>query len=130
MIVQGGPLIVFLSIVIGVLHIESFPLHSSLPSISTRWLETTQPIVTFQAPNGTDKCTGTKEYRGASWWLGLFLALVLIALTGLLAGLTLAVMSVDLAKLKMLTRTGTVKRRCNVSRSTLLQRKAELNVEI
>ena len=112
MIVQGRPLILFLSVIIGISHGESSPLPSSPPSIRARWPETAQPIVTLLTANGTDKCSMTKEYIGASWWLGLFLALVLILLTGLLAGLTLAVMSVDLAKLKMLTRTGTAKRRC------------------
>lgn len=110
MLIKG--LLFFLHfIIIEINYAECSPLYSGLPSIFPRLSGTTRPAVTLERAIDAEVCALTKQYVGATWWLGLFFALVLIVLTGLLAGLTLAVMSVDLAKLRVLTRTGTAKRR-------------------
>ncbi|MCJ1464658.1 hypothetical protein MMC07_003271 [Pseudocyphellaria aurata] len=59
----------------------------------------------------SEKCSPINYVRGGMWWAFLFVAIVLIALTGLLAGLTLSVMSVDRAKLKVLNETGDSKQK-------------------
>ena len=54
--------------------------------------------------------TGPTRFHGAAWYGFAALALLLILMTGLLAGLTLAVMSVDMTRLRVWTRTGGPKR--------------------
>ena len=54
--------------------------------------------------------TGPTRFHGAAWYGFAALALFLILITGLLAGLTLAVMSVDMTRLRVWTRTGSPKR--------------------
>ena len=51
------------------------------------------------------------DARGGTWWALAFCALLLIILTGFLAGLSLAVMSIDLLRLKVWTRAGSLKQR-------------------
>ena len=50
--------------------------------------------------------TGPVRLHGAAWVAGGLLAIGLILLTGLLAGLTLGVTSVDMTRLRLWTRTG------------------------
>ena len=57
-------------------------------------------------------CSQIESVQGGMWWAFFFVAIILIALTGLFAGLTLAVMSVDLAKLKVWTEIGQAKQKC------------------
>ena len=52
-----------------------------------------------------------RRFTGAEWWGMGVLAIVLIILTGLLAGLTLGVMSVDLTRLRVWSNTGSEDRR-------------------
>ena len=53
----------------------------------------------------------SERFIGAAWWGMGVLALILILVTGLLAGLTLGVMSVDLTRLRVWNRTGNRERR-------------------
>ena len=55
--------------------------------------------------------TGPARLTGPAWFAAGVLAILLILLTGLLAGLTLGVMSVDMTRLRVWTRTGSEERR-------------------
>ncbi|MCJ1384247.1 hypothetical protein MMC17_007363 [Xylographa soralifera] len=59
--------------------------------------------------------TGPTRFHGAAWYGFAALALLLILMTGLLAGLTLAVMSVDMTRLRVWTRTGSPKRQAQAT---------------
>ena len=54
---------------------------------------------------------GPVRLTGPAWFAAGLLAIVLILLTGLLAGLTMGVMSVDMTRLRVWTRTGSKERR-------------------
>lgn len=54
---------------------------------------------------------GPARLTGPAWFAAGLLAILLILLTGLLAGLTLGVMSVDMTRLRVWTRTGSEERR-------------------
>ncbi|MCJ1435711.1 hypothetical protein MMC27_005086 [Xylographa pallens] len=58
---------------------------------------------------------GPTHFHGAAWYGFAALALLLILITGLLAGLTLAVMSVDMTRLRVWTRTGSPKRQAQAT---------------
>lgn len=53
---------------------------------------------------------GPRRFTGAEWWAAAVLAFCLILLTGLLAGLTLGVMSVDMTMLRVWMKTGSNQR--------------------
>lgn len=75
----------------------------------------TDPAATVGAVGDSKRCGPIDYVQGGVWWGYLFVAIVLVALTGLLAGLTLAVMSVDLARLKVWTEIGEAKQKCVLS---------------
>ena len=56
-------------------------------------------------------CHASRILTGGEWWAMGVGAVVIILLTGLLAGLTLGVMSMDTLRLKVWTRTGSKERR-------------------
>lgn len=90
---------------------KAFPL-PGYTFIYPRWSEIAEPATVVGAVDDSKKCSPTNYVQGGMWWAFLFVAIVLIALTGLLAGLTLSVMSVDLAKLTVLNETGDAKQKC------------------
>ena len=74
---------------------------SNVKSLTQKTEDALSTTPTSQAqPNGHD----------TAWYAVAALALLLILMTGLLAGLTLAVMSVDMTRLRVWTRTGSLKR--------------------
>ncbi|KAL9123245.1 MAG: hypothetical protein Q9187_000190 [Circinaria calcarea] len=56
-------------------------------------------------------CTVPVKFEGALWWGMGTLAIIIILLTGLLAGLTLGVMSIDSTRLRVWSNTGAPERR-------------------
>lgn len=89
---------------------EAFPLLGYTTFLYPRRLEIAEPATAVGAVGDGKKCSPILQ--GGKWWAMLFVAIVLIALTGLFAGLTLAVMSVDLARLKVWTEIGEAKQKC------------------
>lgn len=75
----------------------------------------TDPATVVGAIGDGKRCGPINYVQGGMWWGYLFVTIVLVALTGLLAGLTLAVMSVDLARLKVWTEVGEAKQKCVLS---------------
>lgn len=94
---------------------EASPLPGYTAFLFPRWPEIGEPANVVEAAGNGKKCSQIQSVQGGMWWAFLFVAIVLIALTGLLAGLTLAVMSVDLAKLKVWTEIGEAKQKCVLS---------------
>ncbi|MCJ1404201.1 hypothetical protein MMC11_007426 [Xylographa trunciseda] len=87
------------------------PVTSELVSnIKSLAQKTEEVLKTFRNPP-----TGPARFHGAAWYGFAALALLLILMTGLLAGLTLAVMSVDMTRLRVWTKTGSLKRQGQAS---------------
>lgn len=108
---HGDSLILLLRIFIIAYAIEASPLPSYTIFLHPRWLEIAESAAIVGAAGDGKKCSSKEPVQGGLWWAFLFVVIALIALTGLLAGLTLAVMSVDLARLKVWTEIGDAKQK-------------------
>lgn len=69
------------------------------------------PTASASAAPATPSPSEPVRLTGSAWFAAGLLAIVLILLTGLLAGLTMGVMSVDMTRLRVWTRTGSEERR-------------------
>lgn len=77
-----------------------------------RWLEIAESATIDEAPGDGKKCGSIEYVQGEMRQTFLFIAIVLVALTGLLAGLALVMMRVDLARLNIWTEIGEAKQKC------------------
>ena len=93
-------------------NVQSFPVPGRAGSHQYREQSLNKIVPVAGAPPLTIGCKDLpKKYTGAKWWGECIFAGVLVLLTGLLAGLTLAVMSVEMTRLRVWMKTGGRKKR-------------------
>ena len=85
------------------ISVRSTPLPERLPCPEI-WASNSFPSASTSNPS--DCSNPPKELLGWQWGMGCLFAVVLVLLTGALAGLTLAVMSVDVTRLRVWHNTG------------------------
>lgn len=102
---------IFTTVITLIQGCQSSPLPGSTWSLSQADIENTESIAASRALVRSQDCGLSDQYTGWRWWFHVFIAVVLVMLTGVLAGLTLAVMTVDVTRLWVYTKTGEEKQR-------------------
>lgn len=127
---MNGNLLILCLLIFATAHAtEAFPLPGYTTFLHPRWLEIAEPTTAAGAAGDGKKLSSTERVRGGMWWVFLLVAIFLIALTSLLAGLTLAVMSVDLTRLKVWAEIGEAKQKCVLSIHSFDSAERNLNLK-